>query len=85
MIDRDRANRERNAGFPQADPMPSSSKEIDRSLLIDGLGKGLRVIEQFSDDHPRLTGTGHAGKCRQGGHAHGCCCDHRARRPGATS
>ncbi len=36
--------------------MPSP-KEIDRSLLIDGLGKGLRVIEQFSDDHPRLTAT----------------------------
>jgi IclR family pca regulon transcriptional regulator len=32
-------------------------KEFDRSLLIDGLGKGLRVIEQFSDDHPRLTAT----------------------------
>lgn len=35
--------------------------EIDRSLLIDGLGKGLRVIEQFSDEHPRLTAT-EAGK-----------------------
>jgi len=31
--------------------------EIARSLLIDGLGKGLRVIEQFSDAHPRLTAT----------------------------
>jgi IclR family pca regulon transcriptional regulator len=30
---------------------------IDRSLLIDGLGKGLRVIELFSDAHPRLTAT----------------------------
>ncbi len=29
--------------------------EIDRSLLIEGLGKGLRVIECFSDQHPRLT------------------------------
>jgi IclR family pca regulon transcriptional regulator len=32
-------------------------KEIDRSLLIEGLGKGLRVIELFDDDHPRLTAT----------------------------
>jgi len=32
-------------------------KEFDRSLLIEGLGKGLRVIELFSDDHPRLTAT----------------------------
>jgi IclR family pca regulon transcriptional regulator len=30
---------------------------IDRSLIIEGLGKGLRVIESFSDDHPRLTAT----------------------------
>jgi IclR family pca regulon transcriptional regulator len=30
---------------------------IDRSLLIEGLGKGLRVIESFSDDHPRMTAT----------------------------
>jgi IclR family pca regulon transcriptional regulator len=29
--------------------------EIDKSLLIEGLGKGLRVIECFSDNHPRLT------------------------------
>jgi IclR family transcriptional regulator, pca regulon regulatory protein len=29
--------------------------EVDRKLLIDGLGKGLRVIECFSDDSPRLT------------------------------
>jgi IclR family pca regulon transcriptional regulator len=35
----------------------SQAKDIDRSLLIEGLGKGLRVIEQFSDDHPRLTAT----------------------------
>jgi IclR family pca regulon transcriptional regulator len=35
----------------------SPPKEIDRSLLIEGLGKGLRVIELFSDDHPRLTAT----------------------------
>lgn len=31
--------------------------EIDKTLLIEGLGKGLRVIESFSDDHPRLTAT----------------------------
>ena len=30
---------------------------VDRKLLIEGLGKGLRVIECFSDDHPRLTAT----------------------------
>lgn len=30
---------------------------IDRSLLIEGLGKGLRVIESFSYDTPRLTAT----------------------------
>lgn len=30
---------------------------FDRSLLIEGLGKGLRVIEAFSDDRPRLTAT----------------------------
>ncbi|MGY0195434.1 IclR family transcriptional regulator domain-containing protein [Leptothrix sp. BB-4] len=28
---------------------------IDRKDIIDGLGKGLRVIEAFDDDHPRLT------------------------------
>ncbi|PXW95230.1 IclR family transcriptional regulator [Sphaerotilus hippei] len=31
--------------------------DIDRSLLIEGLGKGLRVIESFTDDHPRMTAT----------------------------
>ena len=31
------------------------SSEIDRSLLIEGLGKGLRVIESFSDENPRMT------------------------------
>jgi IclR family pca regulon transcriptional regulator len=35
--------------------------DIDRSLLIEGLGKGLRIIELFSDAHPRLTAT-EAGK-----------------------
>src|SRR5258706_2345049 len=28
---------------------------IDRKDLIEGLGKGLRVIEAFDDDHSRLT------------------------------
>ena len=28
---------------------------IDRKDVIEGLGKGLRVIEAFDDDHPRLT------------------------------
>jgi IclR family pca regulon transcriptional regulator len=32
-----------------------TATEVDRSLLIEGLGKGLRVIEAFSDSHPRLT------------------------------
>jgi IclR family pca regulon transcriptional regulator len=31
--------------------------EIDRKLLIEGLGKGLRVIEAFTDDRPRMTAT----------------------------
>lgn len=30
---------------------------VDRKFLIEGLGKGLRVIEAFSDEHPRLTVT----------------------------
>jgi IclR family pca regulon transcriptional regulator len=30
---------------------------MDPKLLIEGLGKGLRVIESFSDDMPRLTAT----------------------------
>jgi len=30
---------------------------INPRLLIEGLGKGLRVIEAFSDDRPRLTAT----------------------------
>jgi len=33
----------------------ASKVEIDKGLLIEGLGKGLRVIECFSDSHPRLT------------------------------
>ena len=31
--------------------------DTDRSLLIEGLGKGLRVIEAFTDDWPRMTAT----------------------------
>lgn len=32
-------------------------KEIDRKLLIEGLGKGLRVMECFSEETPKLTAT----------------------------
>jgi len=36
--------------------MPARTAEtIARKDLIEGLGKGLRVIEAFDDDHPRLT------------------------------
>ena len=36
--------------------MPTRNTEtIARRDLIEGLGKGLRVIEAFDDDHPRLT------------------------------
>jgi IclR family pca regulon transcriptional regulator len=35
--------------------MDDSPFQIDRKDLIEGLGKGLRVIEAFDDDHPRLT------------------------------
>src|SRR5262245_56992793 len=35
--------------------MPSVRRAIDRKDLIEGLGKGLRVIECFDDDHVRLT------------------------------
>ena len=34
--------------------------EIDRKDLIEGLGKGLHVIEAFDDDHSRLTPSGAA-------------------------
>ncbi len=38
--------------------MASSTRpEVDRALLIEGLGKGLRVIEAFTDDWPRMTAT----------------------------
>jgi IclR family transcriptional regulator, pca regulon regulatory protein len=36
---------------------PAPRADIDRSLLIEGLGKGLRVIESFTDDWPRMTAT----------------------------
>ena len=43
--------------------MDSSARApIHRSLLIEGLGKGLKVIESFSDEQPRLTAT-EAGQC----------------------
>jgi IclR family pca regulon transcriptional regulator len=35
--------------------MDQAAHDIDRKDLIEGLGKGLRVIEAFDDDHPRLT------------------------------
>lgn len=35
--------------------MDEPASPIDRKDLIEGLGKGLRVIEAFDDDHPRLT------------------------------
>ena len=35
----------------------SPAPPIDRQHLIEGLGKGLRVLECFSDQHPRLTAT----------------------------
>ena len=35
-------------------PAPAA---VDRKLLIEGLGKGLRVMEAFSDDASRLTAT----------------------------
>ena len=34
-----------------------TQRTFDRALIIDGLGNGLRVIEAFSDEHPRLTAT----------------------------
>ena len=35
--------------------MEDSGFQIDRKDLIEGLGKGLRVIEAFDDERPRLT------------------------------
>jgi IclR family transcriptional regulator, pca regulon regulatory protein len=51
-----RATIARFQGYPQAGPsMDAPACEIDRKDLIEGLGKGLRVIEAFDDDHPPLT------------------------------
>ena len=33
----------------------TAADDIQRKDLVDGLGKGLRVIEAFDDDHPRLS------------------------------
>jgi IclR family transcriptional regulator, pca regulon regulatory protein len=35
--------------------MDDAPLAVERKDLIEGLGKGLRVIEAFDDDHPRLT------------------------------
>jgi len=35
--------------------MEDTGFDIDRKDLIEGLGKGLRIIEAFDDEHPRLT------------------------------
>jgi len=35
--------------------MAEAPTSVARKDLIDGLGRGLRVIEAFDDDHPRLT------------------------------
>ncbi|HEY2928857.1 helix-turn-helix domain-containing protein, partial [Piscinibacter sp.] len=35
--------------------MTESQFEINPKDLIEGLGKGLRVIEAFDDEHPRLS------------------------------
>jgi IclR family transcriptional regulator, pca regulon regulatory protein len=40
---------------------PSAGAEINPKDLIEGLGKGLRIIEAFDDDHPRLTASQAAG------------------------
>lgn len=43
--------------FSPSAPAPGERPAIDRSLLIEGLGKGLRLIQCFNADHPRLTAT----------------------------
>jgi IclR family pca regulon transcriptional regulator len=45
-----------SAASHQTAPSPTG-RDTDPKLLIEGLGKGLRVIESFSDEHPRLTAT----------------------------
>ena len=54
MIDRNRSPCDRNEGY-SGSGRTTRMAEFDRTLLIEGLGKGLRVIESFSDDCPRLT------------------------------
>lgn len=39
----------------RSEPAARAGPPVDRKDLIEGLGKGLRVIEAFDDDHPRLT------------------------------
>ncbi|MEO7337815.1 MAG: helix-turn-helix domain-containing protein, partial [Caldimonas sp.] len=35
--------------------MDDPSVTVERKDLIEGLGKGLRLIEAFDDDHQRMT------------------------------
>jgi IclR family pca regulon transcriptional regulator len=56
MIDRTIPFIDRNPGYYEA-MADATRPPIHRSLLIEGLGKGLRVIECFSDEQPRLTAT----------------------------
>lgn len=47
-------------GLPDIDPGAGTERDdspLDRALLIEQLGRGLRVLEAFSDEHPRLTST----------------------------
>jgi IclR family pca regulon transcriptional regulator len=44
------------------EPSATGSAAVDRRDLIEGLGKGLRIIEAFDDDHPRLTPSEAAGR-----------------------
>jgi IclR family pca regulon transcriptional regulator len=43
--------------------MAENTFEIDKKDLIEGLGKGLRVIEAFDDEYPRMTPTEVGQKC----------------------
>lgn len=36
---------------------------IDRKDLVEGLGKALKIIEAFDDDHPRMTATDLSHRC----------------------
>jgi IclR family pca regulon transcriptional regulator len=55
----DRSQRSPAIDPPRTPTMLSDPEDgaFDRSLLIEGLGKGLRVIEAFSDEQPRMTST----------------------------